>query len=227
MNKRYLQAIKERYRYKNGSLVHDGDCKINRTGYPHCSCGLIHDLMILPHASRIFPKYGEHRGISDGVGTMYPKPTEKEIEEGWKLVEEALGPPRALPPEEAEIYEQEEQFTEWFFKEGNRDKLPFDKIPWDLPEGSIIQSDRLTESFDDIFQSQLEQLPFSLSLNDFSLVVDIRNNCFRVMASGPCCWPGVPYEEKRYSPEERDKVIMDIEGWVRRYVNKDKEQNNE
>jgi len=44
--------------------------------------------MVLHFAERIFPKFWEHRAISDGVGTIHPKPTPEQIAEGEKMLEE-------------------------------------------------------------------------------------------------------------------------------------------
>jgi|TARA_Y100000310_G_scaffold339672_1_gene433045 hypothetical protein len=88
-----IQRIKDRYYRKviAGSMVtHHGDCKIYAADYPHCSCGLIHDLMPLHFSGRIFPRFGEDRAVSDGVGTIFPKPTKADLEASRKTFDDLL-----------------------------------------------------------------------------------------------------------------------------------------
>lgn len=110
--RKYLERIKDRF-YRPvifstnlglpGMVTHHGDCNIHRIDYPHCSCGLIHDLKcIYEFADIIWPKFGDDSAVSDGMGTIYDNPTPEEVEERTAMIAKAFGQPVTLPPDMAE-----------------------------------------------------------------------------------------------------------------------------
>jgi len=60
-----IQAVK-RYKHPNGFIGHHGDCRIYSIDYPNCSCGLIHDLMVLEEPSYVFKFFEQDSNTSEG-----------------------------------------------------------------------------------------------------------------------------------------------------------------
>jgi len=98
--KKRLLKIKARYGRKvydeNNEFTgkfkvgHHGDCRIYKAELPHCSCGLIHDLMIMPSfADVIYPKYDDDWATSDRCSRDWTPPTDEEMKELDRIMEEA------------------------------------------------------------------------------------------------------------------------------------------
>ena len=59
------RAIHSRYfrkviAYPEGAIVHHGDCWVFSTGV--CTCGLLHDLLVIPKPERLYPRYLKEQG---------------------------------------------------------------------------------------------------------------------------------------------------------------------
>lgn len=98
------EKIKSRYMRSSGHVGHHGDCHIYRADYPHCSCGLIHDLNWIRHPEAVYDKFVKDHVISEG-GTWkedheFTEEEKKKSAEEMKLLEGLFGKPEPEDPHE-------------------------------------------------------------------------------------------------------------------------------
>ncbi len=113
MKENTLIKIKERY-FRNGKVVHHADCNIYRTKYPHCTCGLIHDLLVVDFPQLVYKNFANDHCMAEGMFETqeeYKKESteiKKHIKAASKLVEQVFGKyePRKPSKEDIEIVKE-------------------------------------------------------------------------------------------------------------------------
>jgi hypothetical protein len=99
---RAYARIKDRYASRGKKVWHHGDCAIYRADSPHCSCGLIHDLKVLPEPQLIFAEFWRDDCISEGGDPDY-KPSAEQKAEMEAIMQSFVSEHSVISPTEEQV----------------------------------------------------------------------------------------------------------------------------